>query len=169
MYSVRFTPGKTSCPASGGAKAPFAWGKNSLTCTTVIGGGTCNGGACFAKPDTAELCLSQDGDVACPSPSYTKHLFHTGVLDSTQCSPCTCNGDGASCSGSAGIFFSPNCANPFNTVNPIAAGCKQTFGGNTIGSFQSTVGSAGCTPVGGQASGTIAVDPAKAVTVCCPK
>lgn len=104
-----------TCPPQPSTQIPpITWGTYARACasTVAIAASDCQAGSvcapAAAAPYGATLCISQDGDVACPSTGYTtKRVLSGGASDSRGCSACTCGSPaGASCAGSIEAYAS---------------------------------------------------------------
>lgn len=89
--------GSGICTASGGDPTlpPATWANDAVTCTGTTAATGCAGtDACepnvpapFAGP-----CIRSDGDVQCPSGSFSdRHVVYTSVTDTRACTACTCS------------------------------------------------------------------------------
>jgi hypothetical protein len=101
-----------SCMASvTRAVAPASWKVGARACVSALGagpGGCDVGSVCTAQPGApfaASICVAQTGDVPCEGAYTARRVFYAGILDTRDCSPCSC-GDvtGATCSASIDVF-----------------------------------------------------------------
>ena len=127
----------------------------------------------------SHLCLSHDGEEACPeyggSGFTEQHIFYDDVKDDRQCSACSCGPPTASlCTASISIYNGSNltCSAPWLdqiTISSEGPTCidiqppGQPLGSKSSGPTTYIPGT--CQPMGGQASGdAIKLHP---ITFCC--
>lgn len=159
-----------ACTPSGGGKAvpPAKWQRGGLTC---LGGGLglgCGGGSfCTATPVApfvAGLCVQRSGDHQCPGGFPVKHSFSDSVVDTRDCTGCSCGVAAASCAVQSKLYPGAQCAGTPVAV-PNDGSCVPGPGGAASISISVTA-SASCPPAGGQPTGTIAEGSGQ-TTVCC--
>jgi hypothetical protein len=106
--------GWDSAPATGGAcqsgtdgdstLPPVRWSRYAAACYNPRPGGGCSSGGCLPRPAApfgGGICITQTGDLACPSPYTERFLYYGGLLDNRSCTACSCaSPSGATCSGS---------------------------------------------------------------------
>ena len=132
-------------------------------------GGVCEAGNhCIQAPSSAfasKPCVAQTGDVACPGAPYTnKTVVMTGDDDTRDCSACSCNAAGGSCSATMTGYFQSACGGSGTSLS--VGSC--TGSGVSIVSVNANIqtNAATCSSAGGSAIGmATATTP---VTVCCP-
>ncbi len=77
---------------------PPVWSEHLRTCEAPSV--ACGDGTCMPIPNPlngGSTCIWDDGERDCPEGEYsTKFVFHRGVADTRECTPCTC-GDPSSC------------------------------------------------------------------------
>jgi hypothetical protein len=168
-----------SCPAMPSQNVPaWAWSETARTCQATSVGGGCSGAqVCVPTPPSpfsAQLCILQSGDVACPTgSSYSqKHTYYASVTDTRGCSTCTCTPSGITCSGgtvslATGISGSMCAGTMVNVPTdgncyPVSIGAGGVFAWTTA---EATPSGGTCTASGGTATGT--VTPGGPTTVCC--
>jgi hypothetical protein len=106
-----------------------------------------------------------DGDMTCPKGFPKKQLLTTAAQDTRDCSACTCDASGVTCTIlSAELDIDPMCAMKLDTV--VANGmCHSAAAGVSNGlSVTVQVGGA-CTSTGNSAIGAVANGPL--TTFCC--
>ena len=145
--------------------APATWGTTSTFCAAPARGGNCGGDRCTAPPPegvATRLCISKEGDAACPGAGYDQRtVLHHDVDDQRSCQGCNCSGPPA-CTGQAFVHDNGNCSGggqalDFNACTDASIsgdyGITATLdGGSCMATEASPVGEA--TPTG-------------AVTICC--
>ena len=163
------TPVGGSCTASGSQTIPgIGYAHQGRTCAFEAGapgGGCTSGQVCIPSPGTAQTCISQAGDVACPAGYPTQHTIGTKVTDTRGCTPCGCTFDAGSCGGTVTMWTDTACS---NNGTPIPAnGTCTTVGGNRTWRGYSyapqTTASCSGTPVSPD-GGVVFTD---VTTVCC--
>lgn len=152
---------------------PFTWSNAARACQpTVEGKGCANDFACLpnAVAPFGAVCISKEGDNACPSGSgYTtkKVFFDLDPMDTRACSDCSCGKPtGLSCTTNIITYSDTACSAQLATTAPD--GCSPYASNPAVGSYKSasTVFAAGsCAPSGGQPMGAAA--PQNPVTFCC--
>ncbi len=106
--------GGSCAPDPGQKVVPIGWGTFAQACssTVMVAQVDCQpGSVCAPKPMApygAALCISQAGNLSCPTQGYTsKQLFYGGVDDQRDCTACTCgNPAGASCDATLDVYMS---------------------------------------------------------------
>jgi hypothetical protein len=159
-----------ACTPGGGAKTvpPPKWARAGLACVGGgLGGGCGAGKLCTGKPAppfVAGLCVWHTGDFPCPTGFADKHTFTDTVVDTRDCTGCSCGAPNAACTATTGIYSNGSCNGAPLSV-PDDGSCVQLVG--NAGSIDVTVtGSASCPPSGGQPVGSIVAGAVK-TTVCC--
>jgi hypothetical protein len=165
--------GSCAAPAQVPYVEPWTWTASSLGCAPAVSPTSCGaGGICTASPPIGfGVCVFEAGDVACPAGAYaTKHLVHSGVADTRDCTACACGAPTVACSG-GGIYVFPNagCNFSLSAASVQEGTCSfDGFGVAQVSNIMTTtmpVASGVCAPSGGQPTGTAA--PTGAITVCC--
>jgi hypothetical protein len=114
--------GGSCMPAVTKTLPPPSWRMGARACVSALGsapGGCDTGYVCTPQPEApfaASVCVAQAGDVPCQGGYTARRLFYGGILDTRDCSPCTC-GDvtGATCSASVDVF---------HVADPMTAPCS---------------------------------------------
>jgi hypothetical protein len=170
-----------TCNTRGGAlQIPAPWGTEIHVCAAQAGGGCEEGKICVkqAPPRFEEaVCMSQGGNPSCPAPwdDATLQVYGGEAVDDRACTACTCNIEGASCSGgkvevSSGRSCAPGSgATATKTVSEpdacVDVGNLAVAGGLQI-SFRAELGAPG-----GMTCGTStpsgSVKPAGEAKICC--
>lgn len=123
-----------------------------------------------ADPETEQICIAREGDVACPEAwDRERHLYHRDFEDDRACSDCSCSEFSGTCSGVTIVVFGSNdCSGtPVGGVTP--GSCEQLGNQGASSGRRSGVGvpDVDCS---GNAVGGDPVGSAKATspfTVCC--
>jgi hypothetical protein len=159
-----------ACSPSGGAATlpPPKWQRAGLACSGGgLGLGCGAGKVCTSAgeaPFVAGICVYRSGDVACPSSYPDKHKFTDSVVDTRDCTGCTCGGATGSCAVTTKVYSNASCNGGALDV-PNDGSCVPVTGNPS--SIQIDLTKTGtCPPSGGQAVGSI-VAGALATTVCC--
>jgi hypothetical protein len=159
-----------ACAPGGGGKTlpPPAWQRAGLVCIGGELGAGCPGGmVCTGAPPAPfvqTFCVWTGGEFPCPPGFGTQHLFIDSVLDTRDCSGCSCAAPQTNCDvvthvHSDGVCMAAPVAVPDDGSCVAAAGAA--------GSIDVVVNAmASCAPSGGQPVGTIAEGPQR-TTVCC--
>ncbi len=177
-YSVNAaapTPQNGSCnPKSSTIFPAPTWTTSSRTCAysgPMDPGGCTNNAQCISKPAApfGGVCVAQLGDLACPAPYSTKHLYYSGFTENRSCTACTCNSPtGGTCNTGTLNYYSDSGCNTKITTTPFGA-CVNFSTGNLIHGVDTgpfSLGSAGtCTSSGGAPQGS--ATPSGPTTVCC--
>jgi hypothetical protein len=135
-------------------------------------------GACPEAPPACDpppgfsLCIYRDGDLACPDPHFTRHLFFQGADDERFCSQCQCGQpQGNGCVVFAAAYKDGACgavAGAINVASGSQGGCFDVPAGFPLGAKTAQIVATqpgSCAQSGGKPGGR--VSPADPVTVCC--
>lgn len=173
LASLGAITGSPSCPASGGVPTlPDRWQYQHDACRyTELGGGCGPGQACVAMdaaPYDQPACILQAGTTSCPSGWPTTIDAFGDATDTRDCSPCSCQTSGLSCSGGkATIFDNDSCGG--GTMEVSGSSCHEigNYSDDKNGSYRLTAAtvSGSCTPAGGQPTGNVV--PSDPTTICC--
>ncbi len=164
-----------SCAASSGTPTfdPPSFAEQALLCDGATLGAGCaeTGQVCVRRPQSpfgTTVCVSQAGDLACPSQDYTeKHLLVVSLTEGRTCSACSCDPPaGATCSGTTTAYTNQSCTQDAAVVPNDGTSCvnQPTSRSAMITNLSGPVGGS-CASAGGQPGGTVTVD--EAMTVCC--
>lgn len=164
--------GSCGTPSPSKTLPPLQWASSFAACGYTANdgdGGVCEAGSrCIQAPSSAfasKACVAQSGDVACPGAPYTnKTVVMTSDDDTRDCSACSCNASGGSCSATMSGYVQGSCGGS-GTTFPIG---QCTAGGDGIVSVNANIqiNPATCSSSGGAATGTATAQ--SPVTVCCP-
>jgi hypothetical protein len=144
--------------------------------TSPAGKGCPNSGACLPTVPAAAWCIRTDGDVPCPSPSFTqRHVVSdpTDVMDGRACGACTCTSNATSCSNASFTTYNNAACTGGSGVTATAdSGCHDFMvGGNNSGDsyfkYSATANTLACSG-GGSVGLTGAVTLKNPKTICCP-
>lgn len=100
-----------SCPPTGGTAITQAatWGRHGAACERMPDAATgCTGAdRCVPRSPiglTAGVCIQHDGDIPCPSGSFSdRHVLYTMLADTRGCAACSCGPPvGGACAASGG-------------------------------------------------------------------
>ena len=169
------SPTMGSCPPQATTQVPpLGWGVKARACGSNVTPSQADCAAAHvcapksAPPYAAKLCVTHDGDVACPGAYYSvKHVFYQDADDTRGCEACTCSGPtGGSCDFSVASYASTDQS---CTGGATTYGRGVTCAGvNQPSDFKVTVTTTqgSCAPSMPSATGS--ATPASPVTVCCP-
>lgn len=157
---------------------PITWATTAVGCgeTSPPTAGCSGGSVCVPTPEApyqSGLCVSQSGDVSCPTAVFvSKSLYYTGTDDSRYCTPCGCaSNDSAGCTGDVALYSETGCNSVVTTISTYGSACISTplVQKDGILSWQMTnvivSGNPVSTAQGGLPEGSVAaINP---VTVCC--
>lgn len=121
-----------------------------------------DGGQCVAIPTGAfadRLCISQEGEHACPDAFPTKLLLHQSSEDDRGCTACRCS----TCDQVYELFGDADCSLQTGTL--LNGACHQNIASSRAPSIFVGPGSNACVPVGGKPTGSF--QPAQPLTLCC--
>ncbi|MBK8240095.1 MAG: hypothetical protein IPK74_31615 [Deltaproteobacteria bacterium] len=141
-----------------------SWQTDAVLCGDPAAGAACDGGTCL--PDVATVCISHDGDLACPVGFDDRTLHHRGFDDTRECSACTCSPSGQSCEIDVEI-----CSVGFFDATLTSGGdCLQlnSSDGDSVTFFSAAItsqGSCNANVGGGELLGDVVER--EPVTVCC--
>ena len=134
---------ETGCaPVAPTLGATVAFGSSTLSCP-ALAGGACTMGTCLPTPPPGfAICVSQEGDVACPPPSvptpYTQQLLVYNNPYVWTCSACACGAPaGSVCSAEISLYSDGMCASPMPNANPVDSTkpiCVDLITGAALGS-----------------------------------
>lgn len=145
--------------------APAEWTTASTFCAAPARGGDCGDERCTALPPegvATRLCISKDGEAACPGGGYDhRTVLHREIDDQRSCQGCNCTGP-AACTGQAFAHDDGDC-NDSGQALDIGA-CVDI---NVTGSYgiSASVDGGSCTSTQASAAGEAV--PTNAVTICC--
>jgi hypothetical protein len=143
--------------------------------------GSCAAGqVCADQPSSsfgAGLCVWKNADTDCAGlAGYPLiHKYYSGVIDTRGCAlgSCGCGGPtGVSCSLAAVTSFTTaTCSDAGSRLTDLTPGhCNVVGPGQILGMTTTVAGTGHCDTTGSPAtSGSVAVDPATAITVCCSR
>jgi hypothetical protein len=156
------------------ALTPGAAGR---TCTpSGAASGTCPNGSTCVPPVAADAqCIQHDGDMVCPTASFTHRYVvfaPADVMDQRKCDQCTCTSDATMCSNAMlTTYHTADCSSGGITA-VIDSGCHPLPGGSNNQNDDHFVYSAmpdktSCSPMNAtvMVTGTVATNPR---TICCP-
>lgn len=133
----------------------------------------CTGGACLDAAEQGALCVSHAGSMACPAGFPTQTLAAQGAIDSRGCGPCSCGStldctltkvliDNDSSCDTSGPYW-------FNASSTCATATAPGNYGINATQVAATVTGSGCAETApSKPTGSVDLDPASTVTVCCP-
>jgi hypothetical protein len=160
-------PGPCTASTEQPTLPPPNWTDAGFACGGATAGGGCaNNAACLAKPAApfGQLCVFRSGDHSCPSGYGDKHTFVDDVVDTRDCTSCSCGTPDGTCTASTAFYSNPNCNTKLGDL-PNDGACHAASG--TAKSMKTTVTATGsCPPSGGDPIGSI-VEGASKTTVCC--
>lgn len=169
-----------SCAPGGGTPTlpPTSWTTRARGCGEPSGGSKaagCGANTCMPPAGGAfnrGACVYQQGDVACPSGSFSsKFVYSQGVDDQRGCSSCSCGSpDGVECPGSKlEVWSSAGCSGaPAGTINtPGDGSCIDVTTTLTPGlKYKKGTASGGSCPAsGGLPTGSATAT--QPITFCC--
>lgn len=168
-----FTPTGGSCdPTTTETLPDLQWDTTATLCTgAVVTEAGCGADQVCAPPAPegfpAALCITHDGDVACPEGEYSdRQVLFAGAQDLRECNACTCaDPSGGSCGGEIELYGQSNCINMTNTLDVDALECVNQGATFVRSATYVPDPSATCAASVGSATGT--ATPQGAVTVCC--
>jgi hypothetical protein len=136
-----------------------------------ITGAGCMGGNVCAPKATASTdggappaCVSQGGMQACPGGFPVQHLVGSMLVDTRDCSACTCTFNAGTCTGTATFYTDNGCTQ--NAQNVAVDAVCHGVSDRTWRRYRYTPQTAAsCTPSSVNATGTVAFGDIK--TVCC--
>lgn len=145
---------------------PVAWQSSSTFCAAPARGGNCEGDRCTAMPPqgvATRLCISMDGEQACPGGGYdNRTVLHRSYDDQRSCQGCSCSNT-TGCTGQVFAHDSGSCGGAAQSV-PFDS-CTDLAVSGGYGVTASISGGGSCDPSPSVAMGeTTATDP---VTLCC--
>ena len=162
------TPAGGSCTANPSQTIPaVGYDHQGQTCgfTGTPGDAGCDGGnVCVPNPAPFAACVSQAGNVACPTGFPNQHLVGTAVDDTRSCSGCSCTFDAGACTGTVTFATDGMCKK--GKQNITANGTCQAAGGAGLFTYDyapSTTASCAA----GTASADGGVGFTAVTTVCC--
>ncbi|MEO8183176.1 MAG: hypothetical protein ABI895_30460 [Deltaproteobacteria bacterium] len=147
--------------------APNTWATTQRTCGNAVSTGSCTGGSCYpAARSFGNVCISQAGDVQCPSGFPVRSLYFRGIDDRRDCAPCSCalQGDQA-CVMHVEICSTGFFTTELHTYNEQSYCMNPGEDGGLSVLDQAVVDPGNCDPVGGAATGS--ATPTNPLTVCC--
>lgn len=170
LSNVAFGPGP-ACSASPLATNRPPPAQTTITvCKPVL---ACPNGACLSAAQTAALCVSRAGDVACPGGFPKKTLAALGVTDTRACGACAC-GSTLGCTFQSLLIDNDSAcstANPYNfteAANSCVA-APNSFPFNASRANATVTGSGTCVQTSPSApTGGVTLAAASTITVCCP-
>jgi hypothetical protein len=147
--------------------SPSTWGTVERTCGNAVSTGTCTGGSCYPSSGNFGLCISQAGDVQCPSEFPARSLYFTSIDDRRSCLPCTCElqGDQA-CHAQMEICGVGDYTVDLDTYTEPQTCLPGDGSGWSVINGPSVVDPGNCDAYGG-ADTTKTATPTGPVTVCC--
>lgn len=167
--------GGLCAPAGGVATVPSpTWMNLGRGCGDPVAAGQgCNGTqVCLPKPEApyeSGVCISKEGDNACPPGAFTqKHLFFQEFTDTRACEACSCGSPaGSTCTATVQLYSDNLCGNL--TASFPAGGCANLAGnpavrGRRLSVTQPPTGG-GCAADGGDPTGE--TTPTTPTTFCC--
>jgi hypothetical protein len=142
-----------------------SWQTTRLTCGGASPTTTCGGGTCYPNAGSfGQTCISQSGDVSCPSSFPNRTLYFRSFSDNRSCSACNCFPVGQECQIQMEI-----CATGFFDVtvssndDPYCLNSGEDGGVNV--DFSVVLAQGTCSTTGGAAQGSAV--PTNPVTICC--
>jgi hypothetical protein len=150
---------------------PAIWQDDAIGCAASAprdGPTGCAGGAACVQllqaPFSADLCIAQIGDNACPAAFPSKTRYYTSAADSRACGPCACTPFGTLTCTAGGLGGTQGaCAN--STYGSAQPGCINLLGMSVQLTGFTFMNEAACQASGGGSSGD--VTPQNPLTVCC--
>ncbi|AKT39878.1 hypothetical protein [Chondromyces crocatus] len=154
------------------------WDRLGRACgdAPVTGAGCNIGQACMPRPEApyeSGLCISQEGNVACPPGAFTqKHVFYGSVEDTRGCADdCACGpGANGTCPATVSIYSDQTLGVCSTVVASFTAGTcmnvanNPAIRGRTVSAPGAPTGGS-CTSTGGTPTGT--AQPINPTTFCC--
>ena len=142
------------------------WADEQLACSGAASGAECEDtGTCFPS-EAGAVCISRDGEHACPAGFDEAAVYHQGFQDDRSCSACSCAPEGQACSIDVEI-----CSLSFDQETLFSGGdCYQLNSGDGDGvSHQGFNISNNGSCMAGAGTGEVqgAIAETGAVTVCC--
>ncbi|HEX4352816.1 MAG TPA: hypothetical protein VHZ95_07885 [Polyangiales bacterium] len=171
---------QTKLPASSGACTPSTetpnlpethWKSRAIGCAlSAADGGGCDKDVCAPKSAgdrfQTNFCIWQEGDVACPSKTYTdKQLLYRDLSDTRSCSACVCSGPNCSYDWKVFADSDTTCTMPLLSLSSPDQCVQVNPVGNMLRVGAAISGDGKCTPTGGQPQGQL--QPTNPITVCC--
>jgi hypothetical protein len=166
-----------SCASDASASVPqWSWGSLAVACSpSTLPGVSCGtGGQCMPAPSSpfeGHICVLQQGAGGCPAGDYSMPRVYYGTAQDTRgCSACSCGSPptGVDCAGNAQVVLweTSDCdGGASQLVSPLPSGCVMPGFKMQGATFSTTPANGGCTPLGGQPTGSVA--PQSPVTICC--
>jgi len=173
MNATAPVPSGSCPPVAGKSAAPITWGTSAQACSSSIAIAQVDcpaGDVCAPKaaaPYGSTLCISQAGDIACPTQGYTqKQTFYGGADDQRTCTACTCGSPtGASCDATIDMYTSADgscTGTPNEFITPFS--CDPV---NDPVDMRLVVSSQGGSCVASTVSATGSATPISPTTFCC--
>lgn len=159
---------------------PYPWGTLARACVGMAYPPCADpGNTCAPAPPSPDApppagfvtCIFHEGERSCPKEYPVPFVFHGGIEDLRECTPCACGDpEGASCSVLAGAFSDGSCSAVVaqGMISSAAPACHSGLSGAGLGSKSATVidiDPGGCPPQGGEPVGEVM--PAQPATFCC--
>jgi len=160
------------CTSAGGGvnTTPMpTWGKEDRVCGDAPLGVGCSGTAVCAPPAPtgASFCIARQGEQTCPGTYPQKHVIYKDVVDTRDCTACSCSNGTVSCTASTALYASADCTGTaLDTLVNDGTVCSMTTGAMSF-KVTTMAGNATCQTAGGMPTGDAVGDPASAITVCC--
>jgi hypothetical protein len=133
-------------------------------CGDATEGAGCGAELCVPRPAApfAEICITREGDHACPNQYPVEHALALDYDDQRGCSKCSCGA--ASCSASITVYEPNDCSGTVLATANAHDQCAVLSTGQNGMSVGLTATGKTCPPSGGQSEGAVTPAP---ITVCC--
>lgn len=161
------------CPATGGAlKDPQPFKKMVDICGfSLAAGAGCSSKVCVPRPApdyAGYVCISQQGEQACPSGWNIQRVVSANGTEQRSCSACTCAPNTTCTGGSYRVYDLSGCGG--DNTDLTSASCKDFSGYKDFGSWglklrSGATAGGSCSPSGGVGTGQIALTGTQ--TFCC--
>jgi hypothetical protein len=174
---------QTKLPSAAGACTPSmstmtgpaaSWKVRALACTTanLQRGGCKTGRVCLPADPGAEFernyCVWQDGEVDCPSATFTeKHTYYRELNDTRSCTACSCSGPNCNYNWQVFNASDTSCSAPLLQLSSPNQCVEVNPSADKLRVGASITGDGKCAPSGGKSQGTVTAD--KPLTVCCER
>jgi hypothetical protein len=163
------SPACTATPTP--TNAPAVFSQNETVCAATL---TCPSGACLSSAQSGAMCISQVGANACPPGFATRTLVAQKIGDTRNCGACTCSST-LTCN-LTGLLADNDSAcgtgTPYSTT--VTTSCAAATGGtnyplNATKGLTTSSGTGACAPATPSSPvGSVSLDAATTLTVCCP-
>jgi hypothetical protein len=154
------------------AKAPPPGGTSGVACAASASAAPAcaGGGSCAPDPGPSfDVCILRADAVPCPTGFSHAHSAGTSVVDTRDCTACSCPTPTATCSGTLLFFSDTACTKQVGSL-PADGVCTATPGAPVANAYeyQGVTQGAACGPPQTPSTATGSASLAGAVTICCP-